>query len=409
MLISILFAAALSVPGGWTARTSGGVTTLTPNGLAAGELAVIEVHPAESAPDLRKWSDAAWAAFLRGYTDPRSVPVSEGKNNAAALRTVVYGASMVDPDGGELYVAFEAVGQSGRTQPVLFVAGSLAAYQKYADVATKLVNAMTSVGPVEEKTTFVSRLHPFRLKSPAAPAAASAAATVASARPTATTTAAAKPATGALDLRSLTERTGEIETIAFYSRMQMGVGGAFMLVPTPLVLFKNGEALRDMKQLTDPAGLAANHTSHEHEWTKWRRNGSAIEELEGTTWKKISYTKTYDRLPKGFKLSGSYEHISGTGNTAFGGGASIAAWSDLVFDRDGTFHTGGGISGSIEDANSRAIASGTAASQHGTYEVNGYVLTFHYSDGHDENRMITTDASDTSTIWLDGLGYTRSK
>lgn len=217
-----------------------------------------------------------------------------------------------------------------------------------------------------------------------------------------------KSGAGEQDLHALEERVKGIETIGFYTRTEMGAGGYFNFVPAPMVLFKSGDALRDMKQLADPAGLEANKSAHASAWTKWRRNGGVLESLESNnTWKKLPYPKTYDRLAKGFKLSGRYTRLSGTGNVAFGGGSSVTAWSELVFDRNGTFRTSGGGSASSVDASSSAFATGTRPEEGGTYEIEGYVLTLRYADGHAVYRMITTDASDPKAIWLDGFGYTQ--
>lgn len=226
--------------------------------------------------------------------------------------------------------------------------------------------------------------------------------------PIATAPATVKSGAGEQDLHALEERVKGIETIGFYTRTEMGAGGYFNFVPAPMVLFKSGDALRDMKQLADPAGLEANKSAHASAWTKWRRNGGVLESLESNnTWKKLPYPKTYDRLAKGFKLSGRYTRLSGTGNVAFGGGSSVTAWSELVFDRNGTFRTSDGGSASSVDASSSAFATGTHPEEGGTYEIEGYVLTLRYADGHAVYRMITTDASDPKAIWLDGFSYTQ--
>jgi hypothetical protein len=226
--------------------------------------------------------------------------------------------------------------------------------------------------------------------------------------PGATAPATVKSGAGEQDLHALEERVKGIETIGFYTRTEMGVGGYFNFVPAPMVLFKSGDALRDMKQLADPAGLEANKSAHPSAWTKWRRNGGVLESLESNnTWKKLPYPKTYDRLAKGFKLSGKYKRLSGTGNVAFGGGSSVTAWSELVFDRSGTFRTSDGGSVSSVDDRSSAFATGTRPEGSGTYEIEGYVLTLRYAGGHTVYRMITADASDPKAIWLDGFGYTQ--
>lgn len=198
MILPMLLAAALAAPGDWTTKTSGGVVTLTPANLAAGEVAVIEVHPVESARDPRAWVNQAWEAFKKSYTGLQGEAIAQ-QRNPANLVTVTASASMVDAANREFYVVLYGVGQADRIQPVLFVAGSFQAFQEYGPTATKVVNAISALGPPGERT-FVASLHPF-LPDVAAPAVAAAAPALAAVVPAAPPPPAAAPADAPDDFR----------------------------------------------------------------------------------------------------------------------------------------------------------------------------------------------------------------
>jgi hypothetical protein len=193
-----------------------------------------------------------------------------------------------------------------------------------------------------------------------------------------------------------------IETVGFYTKVGYGVGGMMTFNPTPVVLFKSGEALYDMAALADPQGLDAHKKANPDEWTQWRKAGRSIELRKPKGWERLSFRTTMGRLPKSFRLDRTYQRLSGGGNVAVGGNVAIAAWSTLAFHRDGTFSGGGGAGASAPGV----ATSSRSAERGGTYAVAGYRLTLRYGDGTTVERMIVTDAKDPSVIWLDGAGYT---
>jgi hypothetical protein len=196
--------------------------------------------------------------------------------------------------------------------------------------------------------------------------------------------------------------TKDIVTVGFYTRTAVGYGGSMSFLPTPIVLFKSGDALLEMSYLNDPAGLEANKRSHPRAWTKWRRVGGAIERADGSKWLKLEWTAHYDRLPKGFRLGRSYQRLS-AGATFGPGGMAMASWSNLRFDRSGRFSSdsGAGAGSSSVATSSRTKTSG------GTYEISGYALTLRYDDGRVMHRTIIADPQERQkVIWIDGTGYT---
>ena len=109
----------------------------------------------------------------------------------------------------------------------------------------------------------------------------------------------------------------------------------------------------------------------------------------------------------GFKLRGYFSRLSGTGNVAVGGNAVRCRVARV------RVHGGraGGARGQLQ-ARRRAretrqlsppVSRRTVA---GSYTIEGVTLRIRYDDGSQEQRIIVTDPSDPTVIWLDGEGYT---
>ncbi|BAY22040.1 hypothetical protein NIES2100_18030 [Calothrix sp. NIES-2100] len=197
----------------------------------------------------------------------------------------------------------------------------------------------------------------------------------------------------------------QIDSFGFNSRPKMGIGGFIVLDIYPVVLFRNGEALTNVEGLSFSGGIAAHKRANPDEWTRWRKQGGKIELANKDAWEALPFSKTYPKLPNNFKLNGLFRSLSGTGNVAIGGSQSVAAWQDYRFSSDGRVVRGNGAGASNE-----AIAtSNVAPNQRGTYRVEGLTLYITYDDGSSEHRILITDPTDPSTIWLDGVSYVRRK
>jgi hypothetical protein len=218
---------------------------------------------------------------------------------------------------------------------------------------------------------------------------------------------------GAAAASGAQKQIAQIQTVGFYSKTGIGYGGMVTFNPTPVVLFKNGEALKDIEALAGSGDIARHRRSNPGDWTRWQRTGGTIQLLKDGVWEKLPWTKTMDKLPAGFKLRGKYQKLGGGGNTAMGGMTAIAVWSDLTFDTAGNFTSGGGAGASSGmeldggDTTVRTVTSSQAASNNGRYEIDGYTLTLRYGSGKVERRMIVTDTESLKVIWLDGDGYTQ--
>jgi hypothetical protein len=208
----------------------------------------------------------------------------------------------------------------------------------------------------------------------------------------------------------------DIEGFGFDSCTRIGYGGMVMFAPCPVVLFRDGVALRDVEGLNHPRGLAAHRASKPESWTQWRRStdSSGVERIQVVKkegWQSITYTAVYSALPKTFRLDGRYHSSSGTGNTALGGGQAVIAWSDYVFSPDGRVQRDGGAGASSTGSGVSVTTAGTAASRNGRYRIDGLILAIDYDDGSKERRVIIADPKDEGkgTMWLDGEGYVYRK
>jgi hypothetical protein len=201
-----------------------------------------------------------------------------------------------------------------------------------------------------------------------------------------------------------------VDSFAFDSQMQMGVGGFLYPVPVPVVLFRNGEALTDVEGLSFRGGIEAHKLAHPGDWTRWRRDGGRLQLLDPKKgWDNLAYNVNYSQLPSGYRLNGEFGSISGSGTVAIAGTDSVAAWRNYAFTPDGRVVRGGGAGGYTElpDQGSTAVSSRSAV-RRGRYRIEGITLHIQYDDGSSEAHIIVTDPKDPkAAIWLDGIGYSR--
>lgn len=201
-----------------------------------------------------------------------------------------------------------------------------------------------------------------------------------------------------------------IEGFAFDSCTRVGYGGMVMVTACPLVLFKNGELLRDVEGLAHRQGLAAHKAAHPAAWTRWQASaGKDLQVLGSKGWRQLGFTAVYRELPDGFRLDGTFRAVGGSGNTALGGGQAVAAWRDYRFTPDGRVERGGGA-GATSGGGGVAVATRSEqAMRRGAYRIDGVMLRIRYDDGATEDRVLIADPKDQGrgTIWLDGEGYVR--
>ncbi len=202
------------------------------------------------------------------------------------------------------------------------------------------------------------------------------------------------------------EVASKIEGFAFDFMAMPGIGGMTMRV-FPVVLFKDGQALKDIEALSFAAGLEAHQRANPDDWTKWRREAGRVQTQTSKGWKNLPFRPVYDTLPDGFRLNGRYQSLSGVGNTAYGGSDYVAAWSTFDFLSDGRVVKGGGAGGYSSFQSASTAFSSVSPDRRGRYRVQGLTLEINYEDGSSERYLIVADPTEPGgAIWLDGTGYT---
>ena len=199
-----------------------------------------------------------------------------------------------------------------------------------------------------------------------------------------------------------------IDSIGFDTRAGFGMGGFITTEVVPVVLFRNGDALTDVRGLTAPGGLAAHKTAQPGAWTRWQRAGGELQIARAKGFAKLPFQVTYATLPAGFTLRGMYRRLGGAGTLGVGGTSSVAAWDEFRFTADGAIERGGGAGARSEAGGTSTATRGTSAGQRGTYRIDGLVLHVTWDDGTVAQHILITDPDDPKgAIWIDGHGYAR--
>ena len=199
-----------------------------------------------------------------------------------------------------------------------------------------------------------------------------------------------------------------IDSIGFDTRAGFGVGGFITTEIVPVVLFRNGDALTDVRGLTAPGGLAAHKAAQPAAWTRWQRAGGELQVARAKGFAKLPFQVTSATLPAGFRLRGMYRRLGGAGTLGVGGTSSVAAWDQFRFTADGAIERGGGAGARSEAGGTSTVTRGTSAGQRGTYRIDGLVLHITWDDGTTAQHILITDPDDPKgAIWIDGNSYVR--
>ncbi|CAN7303412.1 hypothetical protein LJR225_001651 [Phenylobacterium sp. LjRoot225] len=202
----------------------------------------------------------------------------------------------------------------------------------------------------------------------------------------------------------------QIDSFGFDTRAAMGIGGFITTDIYPVVLMRDGAALKDVEGLSYPGGPAAHRAAHPQDWTRWRRAGGKIELLKSKGWQALPFSRTYAKLPAGFRLDGLYRRLSGGGNLAVGGSESVSAVSEYRFWSDGVVLRGGSVGSTAAAGTTSVVTRAVRPQERGSYSVDGLALRIRWDDGGEETRILVTDPADPkSVIWLDGRSYVRRK
>ncbi len=197
------------------------------------------------------------------------------------------------------------------------------------------------------------------------------------------------------------ELLSQIDSFGFDSRATIGYAGAVILDIYPIVFFKNGDVLTDIKGLSYSGGMAAHKKTKPDSWQQWRRNAGKLEITKTKGWSALSFNVNYPQLPSGFNLSGHYNSVGGFGNTM--------AWRQYTFTSDGQVTRSSGAGSSDKVGDTSVVTSSSRQNQRGQYRIEGITLLIQYDDGSTENYILVTDPKSPSTIWLDGESYSKKK
>lgn len=198
----------------------------------------------------------------------------------------------------------------------------------------------------------------------------------------------------------------QIDSFAFATRPKMGLGGFIALDIYPVVLFRNGELLTDVRGLRFAGGLDAHRAAQPGAWTRWRRDGGQLQQLKAGQWANLPFKQTYATLPADLRLAGRFRSVGGTGNVAVGGAQSVTVVDEYRFGADGRVVRSGAV-GSTAAAGDTAVATrGGPGERSGRYRVDGLLLRIDYDDGTREQRVLITDPDKPGgALWLDGESY----
>lgn len=196
----------------------------------------------------------------------------------------------------------------------------------------------------------------------------------------------------------------QIDSFAFATRPKMGLGGFIALDIYPVVLFKSGELLTDVRGLRFAGGLAAHRLAHPDAWTRWRRDGGQL--LKAGQWAKLPFNKTYARLPPDLRLTGTFRSVGGTGNVAVGGSQTVTVVDEYRFSADGRVMRSGAVGSTAQAGDTSVVTSGGPRQRSGGYRMDGLLLRIDFDDGSREQRVLITDPEKPGgALWLDGESY----
>jgi len=226
--------------------------------------------------------------------------------------------------------------------------------------------------------------------------------------PAAVSTAVSSPAAPAPAAPAI---TGDVLGYGLIQTYGSGYGGMVTVKFTPVVLFRSGEILTDMKGMTAPGGLAADRRANPGRWSKWRQQGGVYQyQNRSGEWRPVNGNKVWTTPPNA-NLSGKYVSTGGGGNLSVGG-------SDAVFvERSYTFQPGGRVtlggfssaSSSFEGGGSRSstVTNARRPAKTGRYTVSGLTMTIAYDDGGSDQVLLMTYPTDPDIIWINGEAYTK--
>ncbi|MCU0646385.1 MAG: hypothetical protein MUF00_00200 [Gemmatimonadaceae bacterium] len=202
-----------------------------------------------------------------------------------------------------------------------------------------------------------------------------------------------------------------IEGVLLKQTYGTGVGGAMTLEYAPHVLFADGSITSDLRDVaTTPAEFAAWRGRDPSKWGTARITGETVEvRWHGgptETWKKMFRARPADTT---LQLEGRYRDMGGTGNTALGGSAMVAVWSDYTFGSGNSYERGGGAGATTSGGGGSVVTSSQRGAQRGTYCVDRWTITFTGADGSTQRAWFYRFPDDDRVIGIGGGTYLKRR
>jgi hypothetical protein len=184
-----------------------------------------------------------------------------------------------------------------------------------------------------------------------------------------------------------------------------GVGGILLPDYRPVVLYKDGMAVRNYEQPVADIDVASFVNTQPDDVTRWTRVAGGYsfqwpDDDEATIIKADAERPKV--FPAGHRLNDYWKRLSGGGNSAMGGDVIIAVSNGYRFFADGRFSTDSAFSGSAP-----GVFTGSTGNDGGTYALNGSTLTLTYGNGTVKNfSLYYGGAINDPVLWLGGRSYT---
>lgn len=186
-------------------------------------------------------------------------------------------------------------------------------------------------------------------------------------------------------------KPAELKGIAINLEYTIGVGGGVIPTYEPYLMLADGSIYSDPIISPYKFDVAKSKQLEPKKWGTWKAVGKTIvinwpsrEKNRSETWEDNWFWAR--PATNGEKITGSYNTISGGGNTALGGNVMVVSAKDITLNKNGQFtmtSMGGGSNSGDMGVSSTAYAHKDAA---GTYMLNGFSMELRYNNGQVEQR-----------------------
>ena len=210
-------------------------------------------------------------------------------------------------------------------------------------------------------------------------------------------------------------RASEMEGVYLIQQVGFGVGGAVQTVFEPALSFKDGMLYTDPHLAPDSFNAALSRQKEPQYWGKLTRTGQGgtLVTLEG---EKQELTKLFPTVPghAGLALEGTYSHLGGGGNLAYGGNTVIHTSTSYTFTAGRRFETTGSTGGSggsdyNPDGGFRVTTQSTRGLVGGAYLIDGWAIELKYDNGRRERLLFCSQDAAYDYICIGGTMFLKRR